>query len=124
MLLIHTAIVLAQKGRIGVDHGATGVSPVLCTARISDAGHWQAGWAHGLAMAAARVPVPIVALQAVLRLLAYRFPDSPLSSARRQRWHDALRVALRLNSRSDVEAVFAACSEPLAKKQLGYLLAR
>ncbi|GLC40481.1 hypothetical protein PLESTB_000708900 [Pleodorina starrii] len=40
------------------------------------------------------------------------------------RWHDALRVALRLNSRPDVEAVFAACSEPPAKKQLGYLLAR
>ncbi|KXZ55777.1 hypothetical protein GPECTOR_2g1327 [Gonium pectorale] len=40
------------------------------------------------------------------------------------RWHDALRVALRLNSRPDVEAVFAACGEPQAKKQLGYLLAR
>ncbi len=40
------------------------------------------------------------------------------------RWHDALRVALRLNSRPDVEAVFAACAEPQAKKQLGYLLAR
>ncbi|KAG2434205.1 hypothetical protein HXX76_007931 [Chlamydomonas incerta] len=38
--------------------------------------------------------------------------------------HDALRVALRLNSREDVEAVFAGCSEPLAKKQLAYLLAR
>ncbi|GIL54030.1 hypothetical protein Vafri_9585 [Volvox africanus] len=41
-----------------------------------------------------------------------------------KRWHDALRVALRLNSRPDVESVFAACSEPLEKKQLGYLLAR
>lgn len=38
--------------------------------------------------------------------------------------HDALRVALRLNSREDVEAVFAGCAEPLAKKQLAYLLAR
>ncbi|EFJ39963.1 26S proteasome regulatory complex [Volvox carteri f. nagariensis] len=54
---------------------------------------------------------------AVLRL-ALRIYSS------QQRWHDALRVALRLNSRGDVEGVFAACSEPLTKQQLGYLLAR
>lgn len=40
------------------------------------------------------------------------------------KYHDALRVALRLNSRPDAEAAFAACADPLEKKQLGYLLAR
>ncbi|KAG2494897.1 hypothetical protein HYH03_006832 [Edaphochlamys debaryana] len=54
---------------------------------------------------------------AVLRL-SYRIYTA------QHKWHDALRVALRLNSREDVEATFAACAEPLQKKQLGYLLAR
>ena len=40
------------------------------------------------------------------------------------KYHDALRVALRLNSRPDAEAAFAACTNPLEKKQLGYLFAR
>ena len=38
--------------------------------------------------------------------------------------HDAMRVALRLNRRPLVEETFAACADPLAKKQLCYLLAR
>lgn len=40
------------------------------------------------------------------------------------KWHDALRVALRLNRRELVEATFASCADPLEKKQLCYLLAR
>mmetsp|Transcript_11472 Transcript_11472/g.20271 ORF Transcript_11472/g.20271 Transcript_11472/m.20271 type:complete len:903 (-) Transcript_11472:384-3092(-) len=40
------------------------------------------------------------------------------------KYHDALRVALFMNKRDVVEATFAACSEPLEKKQLCYLLAR
>ncbi|KAG1670671.1 hypothetical protein FOA52_010946 [Chlamydomonas sp. UWO 241] len=38
--------------------------------------------------------------------------------------HDALRVSLRLNRRELVESTFAACADPLEKKQLCYLLAR
>ena len=38
--------------------------------------------------------------------------------------HDAMRIALRLNRRPLVEETFAACTDPLAKKQLCYLLAR
>jgi hypothetical protein len=38
--------------------------------------------------------------------------------------HDGLRVALRLNRRELVESTFAACADPLEKKQLCYLLAR
>ena len=38
--------------------------------------------------------------------------------------HDALRIALKLNRRELVESTFAACADPLAKKQLCYLLAR
>ncbi len=40
------------------------------------------------------------------------------------KWHDALRTALRINKREMVESTFAACKDPLEKKQLGYLLAR
>ncbi|KAF8063704.1 RPN1B [Scenedesmus sp. PABB004] len=40
------------------------------------------------------------------------------------RYHDALRVSLRLNDAELVEATFAACADPLEKRQLGYLLAR
>lgn len=40
------------------------------------------------------------------------------------RFHDAMRVALRLNRREVIESTFAACSDELEKKQLCYLLAR
>lgn len=41
-----------------------------------------------------------------------------------KRWHDAMRVALRINDTAVIESTFTACSEPLEKKQLCYLLAR
>jgi 26S proteasome regulatory subunit N1 len=40
------------------------------------------------------------------------------------KWHDAMRVALRINRRELVESTFSSCVDPLEKKQLGYLLAR
>lgn len=40
------------------------------------------------------------------------------------KFHDALRVALRMNRREVIESTFASCSSDLEKKQLGYLLAR
>lgn len=40
------------------------------------------------------------------------------------KYHDALRVALRLNEPATIEATFAACSDVLERRQLGYLLAR
>jgi 26S proteasome regulatory subunit N1 len=40
------------------------------------------------------------------------------------KYHDALRVALRLNEPATIESTFAACSDVLEKRQLGYLLAR
>ncbi len=40
------------------------------------------------------------------------------------RHHDAMRVALHLNRKEVVESTFAACADPLVKKQLCYLLAR
>mmetsp|Transcript_31070 Transcript_31070/g.68978 ORF Transcript_31070/g.68978 Transcript_31070/m.68978 type:complete len:901 (-) Transcript_31070:581-3283(-) len=40
------------------------------------------------------------------------------------KYHDAMRVALRMNRREVVEETFAACGDALEKKQLGYLLAR
>jgi 26S proteasome regulatory subunit N1 len=39
-------------------------------------------------------------------------------------YDDALRTALRLNSSELVTEAFAACEEPLEKKQLAYILAR
>eukprot|EP00878_Enallax_costatus_P009276 GHUV01009695.1.p1 GENE.GHUV01009695.1~~GHUV01009695.1.p1 ORF type:complete len:780 (+),score=173.65 GHUV01009695.1:1347-3686(+) len=41
-----------------------------------------------------------------------------------KRYHDALRVALRLNDQATVEETFAACTDMLEKRQLGYLLGR
>uniref|UniRef100_A0A383WPA2 26S proteasome non-ATPase regulatory subunit 2 homolog n=1 Tax=Tetradesmus obliquus TaxID=3088 RepID=A0A383WPA2_TETOB len=41
-----------------------------------------------------------------------------------KKYHDALRVALRLNEPATIEATFAACSDVLERRQLGYLLAR
>ncbi|KIY99543.1 26S proteasome regulatory subunit N1, partial [Monoraphidium neglectum] len=38
--------------------------------------------------------------------------------------HDALRVALRINSPEVISGTFAGCADPLEKKQLAYLLAR
>lgn len=38
--------------------------------------------------------------------------------------HDALRVALRLNSMDLVHKAFSTCEDPLDKQQLAYLLAR
>ncbi|CAD7696710.1 unnamed protein product [Ostreobium quekettii] len=38
--------------------------------------------------------------------------------------HDALRVALWINEKELIDSTFAACKDPLEKKQLGYLLAR
>ncbi|MEW5318423.1 MAG: hypothetical protein WDW38_009646 [Sanguina aurantia] len=40
------------------------------------------------------------------------------------KYHDALRVAIRLNVMDTIVSTFAACTDPLEKKQLGYLLAR
>jgi hypothetical protein len=40
------------------------------------------------------------------------------------KYHDALRVALRLNEPATIESTFAACSDVLERRQLGYLLAR
>lgn len=40
------------------------------------------------------------------------------------KFHDAMCVALKVNNRELVEQTFAACSDELEKKQLGYLLAR
>lgn len=40
------------------------------------------------------------------------------------KYHDAMRVAVRMNERDMIEATFAACADPLEKKQLCYLLAR
>lgn len=39
-------------------------------------------------------------------------------------FHDALRVALKINEKDVIEETFATCDNPLEKKQLGYLLAR
>ena len=39
-------------------------------------------------------------------------------------WHDAMRVALRLNGRDKIEQVFAACTDGVHKQQLAYLLVR
>jgi len=44
--------------------------------------------------------------------------------SKHQRWHDALRVALRINDPDVITSTFAACADPLEKKQLCYLLAR
>lgn len=41
-----------------------------------------------------------------------------------KRYHDAMRIALRMNKQESVEATFNACIDPLEKKQLCYLLAR
>jgi 26S proteasome regulatory subunit N1 len=41
-----------------------------------------------------------------------------------RKFHDAMRIALHLNRRETIESTFAACDDPLAKKQLCYLLAR
>lgn len=41
-----------------------------------------------------------------------------------KKYHDALRVALRLNDPTTVEETFAACTDMLEKRQLGYLLGR
>lgn len=41
-----------------------------------------------------------------------------------QKYHDALRVALRLNDHATIEQTFAACADVLGKRQLGYLLGR
>jgi 26S proteasome regulatory subunit N1 len=41
-----------------------------------------------------------------------------------EKWHDAVRVALRLNSMERVHKAFATCEDPLDKQQLAYLLAR
>lgn len=39
-------------------------------------------------------------------------------------FHDALRVALKINEKDVIDSTFATCNDPLEKKQLGYLLAR
>jgi 26S proteasome regulatory subunit N1 len=44
--------------------------------------------------------------------------------SRLDRHHDALRVALRLGDTARAEQTFAACADPLGKRQLAYLLAR
>jgi 26S proteasome regulatory subunit N1 len=44
--------------------------------------------------------------------------------SRLDRHHDALRIALRLGDKARAEATFAACPDPLEKRQLAYLLAR
>jgi 26S proteasome regulatory subunit N1 len=41
-----------------------------------------------------------------------------------KKFHDAMRVALRLNNRSLMEEVFIACEDQVDKQQLAYLLAR
>jgi 26S proteasome regulatory subunit N1 len=41
-----------------------------------------------------------------------------------KKWHDAMRVALRLNDHSLIEGVFATCEDQIDKQQLAYLLAR
>lgn len=40
------------------------------------------------------------------------------------KYPDAMRVALKMNSKADVEATFAACSDPQERRQLCHLLAR
>ena len=40
------------------------------------------------------------------------------------KWHDAMRVALRLNDREKIQAVFSTCKDMVEQQQLGYLLAR
>ena len=44
--------------------------------------------------------------------------------AHRKMFHDAMRVALRLNDRPLIESTFASCENALEKSQLGHLLAR
>jgi 26S proteasome regulatory subunit N1 len=41
-----------------------------------------------------------------------------------EKWHDAMRVALRVNDGERVRMVFATCGDGLDKQQLAYLLAR
>ena len=41
-----------------------------------------------------------------------------------EKWHDAMRVALALNSRPHIERVFTTCTDTTDKEQLAYLLAR
>lgn len=43
---------------------------------------------------------------------------------RQKKYHDALRVALRINEPAVIEATFAACTDVLERRQLGYLLGR
>jgi hypothetical protein len=63
------------------------------------------------------VPAPLHLHKQVLQL-AHRVYMA------QHKYHDALRVALRLNEPATIESTFAACSDVLERRQLGYLLAR
>jgi len=50
--------------------------------------------------------------------------STPPARSQVSRWHDAMRVALRLNEPPRVAQAWNACSDPLDRRQLAHLLAR